>query len=316
MSDSLNDGEAARLYRDAPRTEPPPALDAAILAAARREAGAGPRRALTSLGASFFLRWRVPLSVAAVVVISASLVFLVERERTIEYEYPYTSSEQGVAQPAPRAGQVKPSKDLLGPPPVPISPALPAAGTGRVLRQREGEPLKPRPARPESPTARTLGETGAATGALQENRVNAVSSAGKLESGATGQPRLLKQDPAPPAALKILPVHPAEPAAATGSMPAAAPQTVRPTPLAAPGASGSADRMRRDAGADAANEPRAARAGAMKAKADTAEESPEAWLTRIEALRREGKLEEAERSLAEFRKRHPDYPLPAPLKAP
>jgi hypothetical protein len=45
---------------------------------------------------------------------------------------------------------------------------------------------------------------------------------------------------------------------------------------------------------------------------------PKTWLDRILALRREGKLQEAERSLQEFRRRYPDYPLPpelAPLPA-
>jgi hypothetical protein len=184
------------------------------------------------------------------------------------------------------------------------------------LRQRQPEPVKSQAARSESPALRALGETGTAAGEMQQNRVNAGSAGGKLESGATEQPGLLKQNVPPPAAAKIPPLHPAEPAAATGSMPAAAPQAAQPAALAVPGASGPVDMKRRDASGAVANEPRAARASAMKAKADTAADSPEAWLTRIEALRREGKLEEADRSLAEFRKRYPDYPLPAHLKTP
>jgi len=38
-------------------------------------------------------------------------------------------------------------------------------------------------------------------------------------------------------------------------------------------------------------------------------ESPEAWLERIAGLRRQGKDEEADKALAEFRKRYPDYRL-------
>lgn len=41
---------------------------------------------------------------------------------------------------------------------------------------------------------------------------------------------------------------------------------------------------------------------------------PDQWLARIEELRRQGKLEEARTSLAEFRKRYPDCELPASLK--
>lgn len=38
--------------------------------------------------------------------------------------------------------------------------------------------------------------------------------------------------------------------------------------------------------------------------------TPEAWLARIAALRKEGRLREADESLAEFKKRYPDYKIP------
>ena len=64
-----------RAYRGAATDEPPARLDAAILAAARREAGARPRPLSAVLRA-----WRVPVSIAAVVVLSVSLVTLVREE--------------------------------------------------------------------------------------------------------------------------------------------------------------------------------------------------------------------------------------------
>jgi hypothetical protein len=39
-------------------------------------------------------------------------------------------------------------------------------------------------------------------------------------------------------------------------------------------------------------------------------EPPEKWLERIAALRKEGKHEEADKALEEFRKRYPDYKIP------
>jgi hypothetical protein len=55
-----------------------------------------------------------------------------------------------------------------------------------------------------------------------------------------------------------------------------------------------------------AQRPQASAAGArLMSKA----ESPEAWLERIAELRRQGKDEEADKALAEFRKRYPDYRL-------
>jgi hypothetical protein len=44
-------------------------------------------------------------------------------------------------------------------------------------------------------------------------------------------------------------------------------------------------------------------------------ESPEAWLNRIADLRRQEKHEEADKALAEFRKRHPDYRLNDEMRA-
>jgi TolA-binding protein len=43
--------------------------------------------------------------------------------------------------------------------------------------------------------------------------------------------------------------------------------------------------------------------GQMQSKVET----PEAWLERIATLRKEGKHEEADKALAEFRKQYPDY---------
>jgi hypothetical protein len=46
----------------------------------------------------------------------------------------------------------------------------------------------------------------------------------------------------------------------------------------------------------------------------TVDLTPDKWLERIEELRKQGKLDEARASLAEFRKRYPDYRLPESLR--
>lgn len=68
-----------RLYREAAGEAPPAHLDAAILAAARREVGARPRALAPALR-----RWYVPVSIAAVVVVSVSLVMLVREEGGVQ----------------------------------------------------------------------------------------------------------------------------------------------------------------------------------------------------------------------------------------
>ena len=76
---AAGDASQAQAWREASQDEPPAALDDAIRAAARQAVHAGPR----PVGASpFGGRWRVPLSVAAVLVVSATVTLLVaERDR-------------------------------------------------------------------------------------------------------------------------------------------------------------------------------------------------------------------------------------------
>ena len=69
--------------------------------------------------------------------------------------------------------------------------------------------------------------------------------------------------------------------------------------------------LRRDADSVSSLAPLRRDAAGRRADAPLA---PEQWLARIEALRADGRLDEAAASLAEFRKRHADYPLPATLK--
>jgi cytoskeletal protein RodZ len=52
-----------------------------------------------------------------------------------------------------------------------------------------------------------------------------------------------------------------------------------------------------------------------KDEADKANLLPQDWLTRIRKLQQEGKHEEAKKELAAFKKRYPDYPVPAALEA-
>ena len=75
-NDHERDPGLTAIYRVTPPDGPPAALDAAILAAARREVAARPRPA----GFSFMRSWRLPLSIAAVMVLSVSLVTLMREE--------------------------------------------------------------------------------------------------------------------------------------------------------------------------------------------------------------------------------------------
>ena len=61
--------------------------------------------------------------------------------------------------------------------------------------------------------------------------------------------------------------------------------------------------------------PRAEMGAMSGAMAGRAIEAPEPWLERIAELRRQGKHEEADKALEEFRKRYPDYRLSDEVKA-
>jgi hypothetical protein len=69
------DEEISALYRDASQEPPPAHLDDAILAAAKREVRARPK----SLS-PFSTKWTLPFSLAAVIVLSVSVVTLVKKE--------------------------------------------------------------------------------------------------------------------------------------------------------------------------------------------------------------------------------------------
>jgi hypothetical protein len=70
-----NNPRLSELYRAGSQEQPPSHLDDAILALARRESKTKPRPAKTHSS-----RWAIPVSIAAVLVLSVSVVTLVKQE--------------------------------------------------------------------------------------------------------------------------------------------------------------------------------------------------------------------------------------------
>jgi hypothetical protein len=94
MADPRDDRVSAA-YRELPGEGPPPALDAAIQAAARRAVGARPGGAR---------RWQVPVSIAAVLALAIGVSLQVERENPVVVDgtpVPSGSAEYPVPQAAP-----------------------------------------------------------------------------------------------------------------------------------------------------------------------------------------------------------------------
>ena len=118
------DPKLARLLEAASREAPPAALDAAILAAARREVDARPRLAGGGEGGGgggessatpvrAKRNWYVPVSIAAVMVLSVSLVTLIHEEKGDELAQPPASASAPA--PAPAAAKAPPAAEAEKP---------------------------------------------------------------------------------------------------------------------------------------------------------------------------------------------------------
>ncbi len=319
------------LYADLPSAKLPEHLDAAILAEAHRAVharpGGKPRRS-----------WVFPLSMAA------SLFVAVILGAQLRYLLPVTTPAQppqsapGSAPPGPATRQAeapnaegkivledKRAADQL------------AAGEPGMKKQATAAPAPGRPSASESklkqqaivPPAPAATAKHAATVAQETQDKDTVGAAKKeaYESKpGTGEQGAPAAAAAPPPAATSPETAPAEPQPEAAPMVAeeSAPQKVQTAPEARTRVKAKKRSAERDAGATpqlAAAAPPVEAASAPVAMASepqlggkAASPSLEDWLARIRKLKQQGKLEEARKELAAFRKRYPDYAVPADLK--
>lgn len=261
-----HDPRLSAAYRAAEHPEPPPALDAAILDAARRAVVAAPRRRRFA--------WAAPMATTAVLVLGISLLFSLQREA------PETLRE--AAPLPPLAGSEAPPS------------APPAALADAVEQPAPAERAKPSDTA-ERPQAARRGVAEPALAAVPAPPDRAAAS---------------REASAPAGAAIESRSFPAE----TASVPQ--PAVASPPPAAAKAAADRIERLESVGPATARSPAPAVSPGMARLKAASpAAEAPEPWLQRIRQLLREGRLEEARKSLEELRKRHPDFPLPDDLKA-
>jgi len=313
-------GRVHAAWREASVEEPPATLDDAIRAAARRAVRAGPRPA----GGSFVSRWRVPMSIAAVLVVSATLT-LVLTDR----------------------GEHLPGADLRPAPAALDAPSAADASARDAAKVAEGdERLRNAPSAAAAPPAREQAMPPIAQGSgslakqreavAPESRAPAQQSAPSQPAGSLAQPdaRPTQQDSAPAARRDVqAPAAPqAEPYPALEARTKAEALADRAArselPIVAARAPADAAGVAANAAPRASTEVAApmpaksvarAEAESMKREAQSAAVAPglepKAWVERILVLQHEGKVQEAQRSLHEFRRRYPDYPLPPELAA-
>jgi hypothetical protein len=354
------DAALDRVYQAGPREEPPARLDAAIRAAARREVGARPRPV------SRLRAWRVPVSIAAMLVLSVSLVTLMREEGGEELVHPGPPAGRTppAAPPAPETQTPAASVPAPARPPAGESAAQPRVSkdSGRELqpgsvagaRDAAGAAADPAvsanqsEARGAAGTARTppverpLDDATRAPAAPAESRARASVAPSAADVGGGLAAESQRPAPAVPAAKsaerKSAPRSESEPPGdLAAELPRPAPAAPAPLARQAPPAKAAEKAApRRDdrygelgatrgpagASAPAAEPSRRAEADARLYKREQAPvlsppvaamakeldtQPPEKWLARVEELRREGRMAEAEELLAELKRRFPGH---------
>jgi hypothetical protein len=333
-----------RAWRDASRDEPPRHLDDAILARAREAVAPRVEEAPSELWPlahprSWFMRWRVPLAVAATLVVSATVTLLVydsgmEEPPPVVTDRPLRkapppappapsgaviekeSAAAPSAQPA-LSGTVAEKQPASAPPPAP-PPAKPSADVvpPAPSATREAQPVERKRAQPEAAsTTQPSAESGRApappdvapgrAGTPEPRRAEEALGASREAPAAAPAPTAAPvPERAPAAAGAVAPTAPrAAPAPMAAPPPPAAPTTAPPVPQAAP--RDNAVREKRDESLQAAPGTRA-RAAALA--------TPEAYVERIRELKRAGREAEARELLEELKRRFPAFELPDDLK--
>ena len=278
MSDEV---KVSQRYRELATEEPPRALDEAILAAAQRSARPWTRR------------WAVPLSLAAVVVLSVTVTL------RMQYEQPDLESPAPSAPPAKPppvlAENMREQLPLKAERQIKSAPAPAREQRAKLKPQDEPRPFAPDlrdrvAAVPPPAAAPAPARVAPAPEAAPASRADALRGAESSVAGTVArqaEERTARDAEAASRAPQVGPVQAlAKRAEADGA-----------------GATGSVSAK------PAAASPRQA-ARAMPLEQKTALLAPEQELERIAQLRRDGRHDEADKALAEFRKRHPDYRIP------
>jgi len=281
------DEELSHIYREAEGPRPPQRVDDNILAASQRVASTVRRPAVFG----FSRRWGTPIALAATVLVTFTLALMVfERQSGLET----------MARKAPRAAQ-----------PAKVSPPE----TPRAPQAEKSSPAEPQRAAPagKSPSAEIQHAAPAAPIAqtaapLDRAKQRTVETALSGERRATGQPARV---PAIPPGVEILRKSEEAKPLPDAQRVFEAQQPIRPAqaPAAAPAPGANALQE------SAATLQGAGAVGGLASRVAVSEaKEREKWLADIRKLKTDGKASEAERELAEFKKRYPDYILPEDLR--
>jgi resuscitation-promoting factor RpfA len=299
-TDDPRDPDIDAAYQETPREEPPRALDERILAAAHRAVAARP----ASIGRTFAQRWRVPVALAATVVLSATVTLMVyESERVPPVLEELRSDET-------RSNQTQ--SDKTSPEKARVDRVAPAAAPARSVPEQESgahgsKPLELR----ESGRTEPQSQPRAPVDEDLRRQAQEPKSERAISNEAKGAAAPFPAEPPRPAS--------APPAPAESRTPTAPREKDAEQPLAkkraASGASqpeGSVGTMRERALADRPAD-RADRDSGIGV-AESALRTPEDWVAEIRRVKLAGRIDEANRLVMELRVRFPDYALPEDLR--
>jgi len=275
------DEELSHIYRDAEGPRPPQRVDDNILAASQRVASTVRRPAAFG----FSRRWGTPVALAATVLVTFTLALMVfERQSGLD----------AIAPKAP--GAVRPAK---------VSPAeatrASPAEPKRVEAAGKSPPVEIQHAAPAAPIAQTAAP-------LDRAKQRTVETALSGERRATGRPARV---PAIPPGVEILRKSEEAKPLPDAQRVFEAQQPIRPAQAPAAAPAPGANTLRESASAVQGT---VSDLGSRVAVSEAKERTPEKWLADIRKLKTDGKATEAERELAEFKKRYPDYILPEDLR--
>ena len=340
FNDMERDARLAALYRAAAQNEPPEALDDAIRAAARRAVSSKPRLTVPRFRRS----WGVPISVAAVIVLSVSMV-AVMREETPEIleppradapargadrkQDPFASDRASTAPntiPAPKSA--KSNGIGVNPPQQAAPPATGIRGDTAappLVTQSEKDriAIEQAPSAPQLLTKRAPAQAFPAPSDIRDKASVAeepprqsAKEEMRRDDGAMSDPQTRSARPArqvdaaPSVSAEAKSQRRPEPESESANTPMRESERARvqAAPESKPASAASAAPPPVPA---PIAKPASQLSGAMQGYVEF---PPEKWLERIADLRKQGRLDEAKASFTAFRKRYPEYPLPELLK--
>lgn len=325
MMNEMRDPQLEAWYRGGAGEEPPPALDAAILAAAHRAVGAGP----TPLARRTSRSWMMPVAAAAVLVLSVTLIRFTPQEEVL----PEVSAPP--AAPPPPAGAPGRGLEATGgvrpaeAPVIAATTAAPPSATAAAGAKAKTEAPKiearvaaaptaavSSPARPLSPPAAVVpSEEVVKAAPIDAGTVAAQRKGARLaQAEQKDLPRSRAFDSAP--SPRSLPLA-APPALAATEARSAVPAPTMP-PLRARQDKQSAAEPNRLAAAGAGVAPQSGPDPGLRESPPDKEKvslAPEAWIAKLLSLQAAGPDSEFLKELAAFRQVYPRHPLPASLQA-